>query len=264
MRVLLHRIALIFALWPMTACAEEPPSALDQMQFWREDFPRPADTAPGDPLPVEPEEGRCCPQFYVSGIIGASFATLSSGGENTAGIPTPNTGAIGGDLLTAGGAGGVAFVRPHGLLRFEAEGRYRDALKGQTPSAFDPLVYDVQMSDAWSAMANVWRDFFLTSRLGVYGGGGIGAGGYHLSAEDPLIGGSGDPSVFAWQAGAGVTYRIWHRTTLDLGYRFFDLGTASTPLFYGSDPAGNYASTFTASELLLSVRVLEPFRHFRP
>jgi opacity protein-like surface antigen len=264
MRLFLHGIALICALGSVTARAEEPPSALDEMQYWREDFPRPADTAPGGSLPVESEEGRCCPQFYVSGIIGASFATLSSGGENTAGVPTPNTGAIAGDLLTAGGAGGVAFMRPYGLLRFEAEGRYRDALWGQTPSAVDPLMYDVQMSDAWSAMANVWRDFFLTNRLGVYGGGGIGAGGYRLSADDQLVAGSSDTSGFAWQAGAGVTYRIWNRTTLDLGYRFFDLGTASTPLFYGSDPAGNYASSFSASELLLSVRVYEPFRRFRP
>ena len=199
-------------------------------------------------------------QFYVSGIVGASFAALSSGGTNTAGIPTPNTGTVSEDLFTAGGALGVAFDRPHGLLRAEVEGRGRGRIVGETASV-EPFA--VEAVDGWSAMANVWRDFFVTERLGFYGGGGIGAGGYRLTVEESLaiVTGASTVSEFAWQAGGGMTYRVGPHVTLDLGYRFFDLGTASTPLLLGDgSPAGDYTSAFSASELLLSVRIKGPFR----
>lgn len=115
-------------------------------------------------------------------------------------------------------------------------------------------------------MTNLWRDYSLTKRLGVYGGGGIGGGGYRLAVTDPLaiVAGSSVASEFAWQAGGGVTCRFGPRVTLDLGYRFFEIGTASTPLLLGDgSPAGTYTSAFSASELLLSVRIYEPFRQLR-
>lgn len=202
------------------------------------------------------------PQFYVSGIVGASFAALSSGGMNTAGVATPNTGTVSDDLFTAGGALGIAFERPHGLLRAEVEGRGREQMLGETASV-EPFA--VRASDGWSAMANVWRDYFLTERLGLYGGGGIGAGGYRLSVEESLaiVTGASAASEFAWQAGGGVTYRVGAHITLDLGYRFLDLGRASTPLVLGDgSSAGNYTSAFSTSEVLLTVRIYEPFRQF--
>lgn len=215
----------------------------------------------GDALEADPGEPRAV-QFYISGIVGGSFATLSSGGTNTAGIPTPNTGAASAELFTAGGAFGAAFERSNGLLRAELEGRGRDRLLGETASV-EPLA--VEATDGWSVMANLWRDYSFTDRLGVYGGGGIGAGGYRISVEDApgVVSGSSTATDFAWQAGCGVTYRVGSRVTLDLGYRFFDLGTASTPLLLGDgSPAGDYTSAFSASEILLSVRIYEPFRRF--
>lgn len=207
--------------------------------------------------------GFAARRFYVSGIVGASFASLSSGGTNTAGIPTPNTGTASDDLFSAGGAFGVAFDRPHGLVRAEVEGRGRDQLLGETASV-EPFA--VEAADNWSVMANLWRDYFFTSRLGVYGGAGIGAGGYQLSVTEPsaIVSGASAASQFAWQVGAGVTYRVRPQITIDLGYRFFDLGTAATPLQLGDgSPAGVYTSAFSASEILLSVRIDEPFRPFR-
>ena len=75
-------------------------------------------------------------RFYITGIIGASFGTLQSGGVNTEG-DFFNTGRATDSLLTAGGAVGMAFDRTDGLLRLEVEGRGRDALQGQTNS-FQP------------------------------------------------------------------------------------------------------------------------------
>jgi opacity protein-like surface antigen len=208
-----------------------------------------------------------CPsrRFYITGIIGASFGTLQSGGINTEGN-FPNTGRATDSLLTAGGAIGTAFDRDNGLLRLEVEGRGRDALQGSTNS-FEPptpdYFYSVRASDGWSVMTNAWRDWYLTERLGFYGGGGIGAGGYRLSVDDSVVSGYGHVGGFAWQAGTGTTYRITNRTTIDLGYRFFDTVSDSLPLTPGGPggpPAGSYVSNFYASELLLSVRIYEPFR----
>jgi len=209
-----------------------------------------------------------CPsrRFYITGIIGASFGTLQSGGSNTLFDEFPNTGRASDSLLTAGGALGMAFDRSNGLLRLEVEGRGRDALSGMTNS-FEPptptYFYSVRASDGWSVMANAWRDWYLTQRLGFYGGGGIGAGGYRLTVNDSVVSGYGHVGGFAWQAGTGTTYRLTERTTIDLGYRFFDTVSDSLPLTAidpAGIPAGSYLSNFYASELLLSVRIYEPFR----
>lgn len=208
-----------------------------------------------------------CPsrRFYITGIIGASFGTLQSGGINTEGN-FPNTGRATDSLLTAGGAVGMAFDRANGLLRLEVEGRGRDALQGSTNS-FEPptpsYFYSVRAADGWSVMTNAWRDWYLTDRLGFYGGGGIGAGGYRLTVNDTVVSGYGHVGGFAWQAGTGTTYQLTERTTIDLGYRFFDTVSDSLPLTAigsGGIPAGSYVSNFYASELLLSVRIYEPFR----
>jgi len=212
----------------------------------------------GDEAPAR----RC----YITGIIGASFGAVQSGGTNTEG-DFQNTGRATDGLLTAGGAVGMAFDRSAGLLRLEVEGRGRDALSGLTNS-FEPpnptYFYSVRAADGWSVMANAWRDWYLTERLGFYGGGGIGAGGYRLTVNDSVVSGYGHVGGFAWQAGTGTTFQLTRRTTLDLGYRFFDTVSDSLPLTSngsGGLPAGSYVSNFYASELLLSVRIYEPFRN---
>lgn len=202
------------------------------------------------------------PRPYISGIVGASFASLSSGGTNTAGLaPTANTGSINEDLFTAGGAIGLAIDRTNGMLRVEVEGRGRDAMAGTTPSIANPFTYDVAAKDGWSVTTNLWRDLFLDDHWGVYAGGGLGGGGYRLSVDDNVSSGYGHIGGFAWQAGGGVTWRMADRMTLDLGYRWFAIDTLSNPLaLTNGTPSGDYASTFGASELLLSVRIYEPFR----
>jgi opacity protein-like surface antigen len=219
-------------------------------------------------------------RFYVTGIVGASFATLTSGGGPNATFPNQllsNVGSANNTVFTSGGAAGVAFDRPAGLLRVEFEGRERNLLVGQTflqtsDATLGNVPYAVRAADGWSTMANVWRDYSVSDRFGVYAGGGIGAGGYNISTSlDTKFGETltGRSSVisFAWQAGGGVTHQFTDRLTLDLGYRFFSLGAGSTPLAYSgpstNQPFGSYTSAFAASELLLSVRIYEPFRNWR-
>lgn len=203
-------------------------------------------------------------RFYLNGIVGDSFAALASGGFNTAaGAPVANTGVASGDLLTLGGAIGVSAQRPGGELRLEIESLGRGDLSGSTASVFPPQEYTVRASDSWTVMANVWRERSITDRLGLYGGGGIGAGGYRIAVNDQTVSGADADAAFAWQVGAGVTWRLGTRITLDFGYRFLDLGTMSTPLTLGGAPAGNYTSALSASQWLLSVRIYEPFAALR-
>jgi opacity protein-like surface antigen len=204
------------------------------------------------------EENR----FYLAPIVGASWGTLLDDETD----PIVNQ-----SLFTAGGAGGVAFARERGQLRLEFEGRYRDGFGvSQTDG---PLSASLQVIDNWSAMANLWRDFSVSERVGIYGGGGIGAGGYGFdynvsvaSTNDSIIG-SNRITAFAWQVGGGVLYALNERITLDLGYRFYSVGLGDstltiiengTPLFSDS-----ISTAFAASELLLSVRIYEPFRRWR-
>lgn len=80
--------------------------------------------------------------------------------------------------------------------------------------------------------------------------------------------GSSVVNTFAWQVGTGVTYQLNDRITFDTGYRFFAMTPGSTQLAMTNDgralqPIGSCTSAFSASELLVSVRIYEPFRNWR-
>jgi len=218
---------------------------------------------------------------YVTGIVGASFGTINAGGTTpfagTAQLQT--VGSFNDTMFNGGGAIGMALARPSGLLRMEVEGRARGPMHGQTAleisstttsGAVIPL--DVTVTNGWSAMTNFWRDYFFTDRFGVYGGGGFGVGGYQYSMQstnnDAPLSGSSVVNTFAWQVGTGVTYQLSDRITFDTGYRFFAMTPGATPLAAtdGGNIAqqiGSYTSALSASELLVSIRIYEPFRNWR-
>ena len=222
---------------------------------------QPADDA-SSVLPVALFDEAAPRQFYVSGILAASFDTLFYGEPPS----------IQQTAFSAGGALGVALNRPNGLLRFEFEGRGRDNIS-ETVTLDAANYATLSVSDGWSAMANMWRDLFFTKNFGAYAGGGIGGGGYRSTysgalpiAGYPAINGSRNTSSFAWQAGCGVVYAVNSRLTLDLGYRFYALEPTQTDIYSSGKAAsppvviGSAENTFSASELLLSIRIYEPFR----
>ncbi|MCX7430152.1 MAG: hypothetical protein NTY17_03975 [Planctomycetia bacterium] len=216
---------------------------------------------------------------YVTGIVGGSLATINAGGSAVFGGTTQlqTVGSVNDTMFNGGGAIGMALSRPSGLLRMEIEGRARGPMHGQTAfeiasgttsGAVIPL--DVTVTNGWSAMTNFWRDYFFTDRFGVYGGGGFGIGGYQYSmqSKEALLSGSSVVNTFAWQIGTGVTYQLSDRITFDTGYRFFAMTPGATPLAAtdgGSiaQQIGSYTSAFSASELLVSIRLYEPFRNWR-
>ncbi len=274
--------------------------------FWLAPCGRASTVAPVPPPAVESGLGAVCVaepfetiardscesgrQWYVVGIVGASFASLTTaGGPNSDPFwnPAALSGAVNDTLFTGGGAIGLAIPRPSGALRVEFEGRGRDLQDGEETLTIRPpngrrLPNDVRACDGWSTMANLWRDVRVNDRMGMYLGGGIGGGGYRLStlAAFDSVGASVDSSdsvaAFAWQAGTGVYYHLTDRIILDLGYRFMAIDSADTPLLYngpyfnGSNivqvtgqPYGTLTTGFSTSELLLSIRIMEPFRRWR-
>jgi opacity protein-like surface antigen len=211
---------------------------------------------------------------YVTGIAGASFGTLNTGGGGGFfGSPLGFAGSVNEAMFTGGGAIGVALDQPSGLLRMEVEGRARGPMQGKTlflvGEGADPM--DTVAAGGWSAMTNFWRDWFLSDRFGVYGGGGFGVGGYQYSTSvtDGVssFDGSSTVNTFAWQVGTGFTYQLSDRVTFDTGYRFFAMSPASSPVSLNtpafSQLIGSATSAFSASELLLSIRIYEPFRNWR-
>ena len=221
-------------------------------------------------------------RLYVAGIIGDSFATLGTPlgpNGNGTGDPSPSP-AANQSLFTAGGAIGLAFEALDREWRLEFEGRGRSNLVSNRTSTFDSgagpetYLFTTSAKNGWSTMVNLWRDYDLSDRWTMYVGGGIGAGGYRFSyrkfnpAADYQIETSQQVSAFAWQAGGGAAYALTDRITLDIGYRFFQIATATSTAAISSVPGPPVGSevvgaAFSASELFFAVRIEEPFRNWR-
>jgi opacity protein-like surface antigen len=60
---------------------------------------------------------------------------------------------------------------------------------------------------------------------------------------------------FAWQFGGGLLWEIFNRLTFDVGDRYFQIDTITQP---GAEP-----NQFSASELMFTRRLYEPFRSWR-
>jgi opacity protein-like surface antigen len=208
----------------------------------------------GDESPIQQVASRfggANRRFYMSAMIGPSFSQVENWNSSI-----PGSQVLDDNLFAAGGALGVALDRRRGQLRLEIEGMGRDTFVSTTP-----LGGTIYARSNWSVMGNAWRDFMLTDRFGAYGGGGLGAGGYqpgeYLVGPFPARYYDAN-SAFAWQFGGGLIYEITHRLTFDVGYRYFqidkaDLTPAPIPV----------QSQFSASELMFTLRLYEPFRGWR-
>jgi len=215
-------------------------------------------------------------RFYVTGMLGESFATLAEPLYQE----VSRGSAINRSVLTAGGAAGIAFERDNGRLRIEVEGRGRDDVTAglnQSLSEDFTANFNWAAADGWSALFNVWRDFSVSEQVDLYLGGGVGGGGYRYSmagsvafaGEATVLSYASNAQVasFAWQAGGGVIWNLSDRVAFDVGYRFFSIDQSPTTLtgFIDGVPLGSIVlpQQFTASELLFGLRIYEPFRRWR-
>lgn len=181
-------------------------------------------------------------RFYISGMLGPSFVNLAE--------TSPLVGTYDNTVFSAGGAAGVALDRRRGALRLELEGLWRN----DAVTTVDGIG-TIAANNGWSVMQNVWRDVLITDRFGVYGGGGLGGGGYTLAvdAASQVI-----SPTFAWQFGGGLIYEITNRLTFDVGYRYFHLNDVTTAV-----PAvGDVTTQYGASELMFTLRFYDPLRRW--
>jgi opacity protein-like surface antigen len=198
-------------------------------------------------------------RFYLTGILGVSSATLTSTGS-----PSANE-----DLFTTGGAAGVAFAALDRAWRLEFEGRARDPITGTRLLEDQESTSTLSATGGWSATVNLWRDYDLNESLTGYLGGGVGGGGYQFGInetfpiQDSTLTGLGTVGGLAWQIGAGIAFAITDRITIDLGYRYFQLGAGSVnaELSQSGIPieTQGVTSAFSANEFFFGIRIYEPF-----
>ena len=100
------------------------------------------------------------------------------------------------------------------------------------PVVDDPLHTSIK---SYTMMVNAYKDLGTYGNITPYLGAGVGAA-YHQVKETYFTGnynlvnkieGHNDLS-FAWSLMAGVGYQISDRAVLDIGYRYIDLGDASS------------------------------------
>ena len=244
---------LIFGMLAVTglAKADNSFSEIDLTSF--QDIPSIIDACDAPIQNVGYSNGQNSRRFYITGLWGVSAATLKQDYATTQQNNTEN-------IFTAGIAGGVSFERQRGRLRLEAEWLQRDFWAA--PYEFQPVAGRSRdtVTDNWSVMANLWRDYMFTTKFGCYGGGGIGGGGFTLGnlTDGPFPRNTGSPpiSAFAWQAGGGLIYEINDQVTFDVGYRFYQLNESfiSEGFFRGGSVG------YSASQVMFSLRMFEPLR----
>jgi opacity protein-like surface antigen len=229
------------------AKADNSFSEIDLTNF--QDIPSIIDACDAPIQNVGYSNGQNSRRFYITGLWGTSAATL----DNVT-PPGFNTSA---NIFTAGIAGGVSLERERGRLRLEAEWLQRDFYRGNVPEIPGG---SIRATENWSVLANVWRDFMITERIGCYGGGGIGGGGLTTVGEadrDPVTT-TFKSSSFAWQAGGGLLYEVTDQVTFDVSYRWYQVHSLSGPSALSAANVDNYR--FGASQVMFSLRMFEPLR----
>ena len=108
---------------------------------------------------------------------------------------------------------------------------------------------DAEVS-TFTGMVNAWWDIYDLGGWKPYIGGGVGFAHHTISASAPVGStGKADDTTFAWQIGAGVGIDVTDNLTVDIGYRFTDLGRPQGP---GASPF--YVDDFYSHEFRIGLR----------
>ncbi len=196
---------------------------------------------PPPPVTVVEDEGSC---FYVS--VGASYVSHERPRvyKNAAG-PWLSPNALGESLADTGAVDWGAGCRITDNLRVEYNGGYR--FQAHLKDGFNSLDADVS---TLTGIASVWWDIYDLGGWKPYIGGGMGVALHNVDSNLPA-GSTGDrwDATFAWQIGAGVGIDVTDSLTVDLGYRFTDLGR---PQSAGATPF--YIDDFYSHEFRVGLR----------
>lgn len=156
-----------------------------------------------------PESG-----FYLradAGYLMPDMGGFSFGGLALPTFSTPDSG------WSAGGALGYRFSLP---IRLEAGIDYLSL--GSAETALGKVGVDATV-----ALASVYWDVITIAGFTPYLSGGVGFAITSMDGPAGIATGSNDWG-FAYSLGAGVSYALSARWSVDLGYRYLDLGSRST------------------------------------
>jgi opacity protein-like surface antigen len=81
--------------------------------------------------------------------------------------------------------------------------------------------------DSQRVMLNAYRDFRVADKVSIYGSAGLGLARLESKGwqgNESRQYGSATQTNLAWSLGAGVVYDVTERLSVDLGYRYIDMG----------------------------------------
>jgi opacity protein-like surface antigen len=168
---------------------------------------------------------------------------------------------------------GIGWQHNH-WLRFDLTGEYRgDAVLvahdqypagGGSTAGTNEYTADIK---SWLGLANAYIDLGCWRGFTPYVGAGIGFATIsvdglkdtNIPQNSVLFGDDHSTTNFAWALYAGTSYDITPQLSLDLSYRYANLGTASSGVVSAyNNPANNYSGLFvkdiTSNDLLLGFR----------
>jgi opacity protein-like surface antigen len=175
------------------------------------------------------------PSLSVALLVGTATAASAQSGGFYGRIDTGYSfvrefdGADGDDSYIIGAGIGYRFM-PN--LRADVTIGYRGGYELHQADVIGPgSSADADIS-SWAAMVSIYYDFTNSSRFTPYLGGGIGASRNKLGTATVSQNGAnvgfleGDTKTsFAWQLSAGTAIRLSPGISLDIGYRYMDMGS---------------------------------------
>ena len=131
----------------------------------------------------------------------------------------------------------VALGAKHGAFRLETEYNTGKTAHKKFMAGRGNDVFKVNLRTE-SILVNAYWDINLCSRFTPYvsAGAGLAKLNFRMKSEDRTM--KSNPSNFAWQVGAGVSYAATDSIDVDLGYRYVDTGAAYIMKMYETGPQG--------------------------
>lgn len=134
-------------------------------------------------------------------------------------------------VVQAGMGFGQDEYKEHGIFGLGMGYKYNEYIRSDIIASFRPwgkvhFKEASEKSKVWAipVLANIYGTIPLYGKADIYAMGGI---GYAYNKTDSNADGKGKGSSrFAWNVGAGIDYYINDCWSLDLGYRFTNLGKA--------------------------------------
>ena len=164
------------------------------------------------------------------------------------------------EMYTVGQLGygiGDGDYKGHGIVNVGAGYHLNDYMRSDITVGWRGLG-DVEFkggrkTDVWAvpALANVYATMPLGHGFGVYGMGGLGMSVNRTDKKDGLYKGETKYN-FAWNVGGGIDYKFCQNWSMDLGYRFTDLGTTKVKAI--DDYTGKTKADLRSHDILLSAR----------